>query len=348
MRDIKWCDNKIQIEVPKKCKKITGTRFATIMGLNPWSTEFECWCDITNTYKEPFEDTIYTIAGKTIEPKQADYIRECYGINLISPENKYGKDYFTKTRGDFFPDNEILGGMWDYLGTNEEGIVDAVFEMKTTKRVEDWKDDVPPYYSLQAALYAYLLDIDKVVVVVSFLEENDYNQPDKFIPSIENTVTYEFKVSEKYPNFFEYIRYAENWYIQHVYTGLSPMFDDKRDEEILKVLKTNSLAPDADIKEIIEEAELLKYELDEHSNLVIDKEKRYKNLTDRIKEYAMSKFRENDKKVELMGSKFVWNVSKSNSSVINKKQLEQDGLLEKYSTINTIYKLTSKGVTTNE
>ena len=51
-------------------KKITGTRFAAIMGLNKWTTPFNAWCAITRTYEEPFEDTIYTVAGKTIEPKQ--------------------------------------------------------------------------------------------------------------------------------------------------------------------------------------------------------------------------------------------------------------------------------------
>ena len=58
----------ILAEPPKKPKKITATRFATVMGLNPYKTEFETWCEITRTYEKPFEDSIYTIAGKAIEP----------------------------------------------------------------------------------------------------------------------------------------------------------------------------------------------------------------------------------------------------------------------------------------
>ena len=59
MTDIKWLEgNRIQIAPPKKTKKVTGTRFATILGLNPWSTAFEMWCAITKTYEKPFEDTI--------------------------------------------------------------------------------------------------------------------------------------------------------------------------------------------------------------------------------------------------------------------------------------------------
>ena len=157
---MKWLySNQIQITPPKRTKKVTGTRFATILGLNPWSTPFEMWCAITKTYEKPFEDTIYTVAGKTIEPKQAEYMKKSYGMDLITPADRYGEDYFNKTWGDFFPENPILGGMWDYLGVDENGTVDTVLEMKTTKRIEDWQNDAPEYYALQAALYAYLLGV---------------------------------------------------------------------------------------------------------------------------------------------------------------------------------------------
>ena len=74
---MKWNDDKtITITPPKRPKKITGTRFAAIMGLNKWTTPFNAWCAITRTYEEPFEDTIYTVAGKTIEPKQAEFMKK--------------------------------------------------------------------------------------------------------------------------------------------------------------------------------------------------------------------------------------------------------------------------------
>jgi predicted phage-related endonuclease len=92
---MKWLDtNQIEVTPPKRPKKCTGTRFATIMGLNPWSTPFEAWCAITRTYEEPFEDTIYTIAGKEIEPKQAEYMKKSYGMDIITPTDIYGEDYF--------------------------------------------------------------------------------------------------------------------------------------------------------------------------------------------------------------------------------------------------------------
>lgn len=119
MADIKWLEgNRIQIAPPKRTKKITGTRFATILGLNPWSTAFEMWCAITKTYEKPFEDTIYTVAGKTIEPKQARYMEQSYGMDIVRPSDVWGEDYFNKTWGDFFPGEQAPRR---YVGLSDEG-----------------------------------------------------------------------------------------------------------------------------------------------------------------------------------------------------------------------------------
>lgn len=345
MKKIEWLeDNRIKITPPRKTKKITGTRFASILGLNTWSTPFEMWLAITKTYEPPFEDTIYTIAGKTIEPKQAEYLVNSYGLNLISPENMYGKDYFNKTWGDFFPDEKHLGGMWDYLGVDEDGNVDTVFEMKTTKRAEDWGDDIPEYYALQAALYAYLLGVDDVVMVATFLEDSDYEHPEKFKVNSRNTITREFKVSERYPNFKDLVKEVETWWNEHVKTGISPVFDEKKDAELLKVLRTNTLNPKSDIESLIEEAEILKAELDTHAKEVADKEKRLKNLNEQIKKYAMDQFRDGDTKVEVTGSNYKWTLAKSETTSVDKELLEKDGILEKYITTKPSYRLTVKEV----
>ena len=343
MADIKWLEgNRLQIAPPKRTKKVTGTRFATILGLNPWSSPFEMWCAITKTFELPFEDTVYTVAGKTIEPKQAEYMKKSYGMELISPTDRYGADYFNKTWGDFFPENPHFGGLWDYLAVDEEGKVDTVLEMKTTKRIEDWQNDVPEYYALQAALYAYLLGVDNVIMVASFLEEKDYNDPAKFVPNIKNTITVEFKVSERYPDFAEKVATVEKWWADYVDTGISPAFDEKKDAEILKALRTHNLTPDTDITALIAEAESLKTEVDKATAAIADKEKRLKEVNDIIKEHAMKQFREGDKKVEVKGSTYTWTVSRSETTTINKKALEADGLLEKYQTKTEQYRMTVK------
>lgn len=340
---MKWLySNQIQITPPKRTKKVTGTRFATILGLNPWSTPFEMWCAITKTYEKPFEDTIYTVAGKTIEPKQAEYMKKSYGMDLITPADRYGEDYFNKTWGDFFPENPILGGMWDYLGVDENGTVDTVLEMKTTKRIEDWQNDAPEYYALQAALYAYLLGVDNVIMVASFLEEKDYADPSKYVPNIKNTITVEFKVSERYPDFERMVAEVKSWWGEYVNGGISPVYDEKKDAEILAALRTHNLTPDTDIDALIKEAEGLKTEVDKAATAIADKEKRLKEINDIIKEHAMKQFRDGDKKVEIKGSTYTWTVSRSETATIDKKALEADGLLEKYQKRSEQYRMTVK------
>ena len=343
MNDIKWLEsNQIQIEPPKRPKKISGTKFGAILGVNPWSTPFEQWCAITRTWEKPYEDTIYTLAGKVIESKQAEYMEKSYGMELIRPTDIYGPDPFKATYGDFFKENKLFSGMWDYLGVDENGTVDTVLEMKTTKRIEDWQDDVPEYYALQAALYAYLLGVDNVVMVASFLEEKDYADPSKYVPNVKNTITVEFKVSERYPDFAEKVAQVEQWWADYVDTGISPVFDEKKDAEILKALRTHNLTPDTDIDALIEEAEDLKAEIDKVTSVIADKEKRLKEVNDIIKEHAMKQFRDGDKKVEIKGTTYTWTISRSETAVIDKKALEADGLLEKYQSKSEQYRMIVK------
>ena len=343
MADVKWLEgNRIQVPPPKRTKKMTGTRFASVLGLNKWSTPFEMWCAITKTYEKPFEDTIYTIAGKTIEPKQAEYMRRSYMMDIVKPEDVYGKDYFKKTFGDFFHENPVFGGMWDYLVKDENGNIDMVLEMKTSKRVEDWAEDIPEYYALQAALYAWLLGVDQVVMVASFLEDKDYEHPENFVPSVKNTITREFKVSERYPNFEAMISEGIKWWNDHVVTGISPAYDEKRDAEILAALRKNTVDTDGDIGKLIEEAEWLKADLAAASAAVADKEKRLKAVESAIKEHAMKQFREGDKKVEIKGSRYVFTMTKGQTESIDKEAMKADGVYDKYKTVSDSYRLTSK------
>ena len=337
-----WQDKSIIVDPPKRPKKITGTRFATVLGLNPWSTPFEIWCAVTKTYEKPFEDTIYTIAGKTIEPKQAEYMKKAYAMtNLVTPTDIYGEDYFKKTWGDFFHDVAIFGGLWDYL-LYEDGKPTTVLEMKTTKRSEDWANGVPEYYALQAALYAYLLGVDDVIMVCSFLEAKDYEHPENFVPSARNTIALDFKVSERYPDFAEKIAWVTDWWNTHVATGISPEFDEKKDAEILKALRTNNLTPDTNIDALIAEAETLKAEVDKATAAIADKEKRLKEIGEIIKEHAVSQFRDGDKKVEVKGKTYTWTIARSETTTIDKDAMKADGVLDKYQKKSTQFRMTVK------
>lgn len=318
-------NNRIKVDPPKKPKKLTATRFATIMGLNAWSTPFSAWCEMTRTYEEPFEDSIYTVAGKVIEPKICEYLKSRYFMDIKSPTDVYGPDYFKKTWGDFFPNVEGLGGMWDFLGD------DFVVEVKTTKRVEDWKGvdgkvEPPIYYKLQASLYAYLLGFDNVVMTCSFLEDKDYVNPEAFVPNVDNTVVIEFSLSEEFPTFKEsYVDPAMEFWRENVLTGISPAFDEKKDAEILKVLRKNVVeVEDADIAKLIAEGDKLQEAIDKAEAKIEEKKKRLKEIDDQVKKYMSGQFRDGDKKVEIPGKKYTWTLTKSERSGLDSTALKKE------------------------
>ena len=358
MKDVKWNGSTIAIEPPKKPKKISGTHFPTVLGFDPWKTPFEAWCKCTRTYEIPFEGNKYTNAGEIIEPKVFEFLRKSmgFGDRLLTPTDVYGKDYFKKTWGDFFPESEVFSGMWDALIKGEDGKTEYVVEVKTVQTdgrsgsLEDrWKDgEAPHYQALQASLYAYLLGVDKVLMVAVALEDKkgDYEHPEQVIPSYANGNVYidEFRVSKRYPNFDLYVEQAITYWNTYVLTGISPEFDEKKDAEILKALRTNSLNPETDMLALINEGEQLKAEIDEITSTVAEKEKRLKVINDLIKKYALDQFRDGDKKVSIKGQRYEWVLSKTSTTELDKESLKADGLLEKYSKEKINYRLTTSEI----
>jgi hypothetical protein len=263
-------------------------------------------------------------------------------MDIKSPTDVYGSDYFKKTWGDFFSDKEALGGMWDFLGD------DFVVEVKTTKRAEDWKGpdgkpEPPIYYKLQAALYAYLLGFDDVVMTCSFLTEKDYDDPESFVPSVENTVVIEFKMSEDFPTFKEsYIDPALKFWQNHVLAGISPEFDEKKDADILKALRKNTVeVTNTDITKLMREADRLKLQIDKAEDKLKDKQKRLKEIDTQVKKHMSTLFRPNDDKVEMKSKAFTWTVSKSTRKVFDSAKLTEDkpDLAKQYTSNQTVYTL---------
>ena len=321
MKEVKWNGSTISVEPPKKPKKITGTHFPTIVGVNPFSTEFEVWCRCTRTHEIPFEGNKYTNAGQIIEPKVFDFLRTSmgFGDRVVTPEDVYGKDHFKKTWGDFYPNTPIFGGMWDALVRDDNGNIEYVVEIKTVQ--VDGRSG-----SLE----------DK---------KGDYEHPEQVIPSYANGNVYidEFRVSERYPNFDMYIEKATAWWNAHVLTGISPEFDEKKDTEILKALRTNNVDVQ-DLSYLFCRAETLKREIEEVTATIATKEKELKVILEEIKKLALVQFREGDTKVSMKGDKYEWVLSKTTSTEIDKGSLEADGLLEKYTKTKTNYRLTTSEI----
>lgn len=336
MKNIKFEDGKVYLlDVPKKPKKITGTRFGAVLNANPWQTPFQAWCEITKAWVKPFEGSIYTEAGKVIEDKQLTWFSRY--LPVVRPEDIYGKGFFEKTYGDFFKESsDIYGGMWDSLvGTKEEPT--GVIECKTTKRSEDWQDDIPEYYALQASLYAKLLDLDDVYMIVTFLDDGDYEHPEDFTCTAENTTYIHFKVSERYPDFASYMAYCYDFWHRNVLTGISPEFDEKKDKEYLDALRTTVITEETDFDALLAEAEALYTHIEEVKATISADEKRLKEIEGMFKKYAIENEVEGQDKSVFKGSGMSWVVSRSEKKTLDTDRLKKEGLYENYLTSEVSY-----------
>jgi predicted phage-related endonuclease len=140
-----------------------------------------------------------------------------------------------------------------------------------------------------------------------------------------------------------YIEKATAWWNTYVLTGTSPEFDEKKDAEILKALRTNSVDT-SNISELLGKAEQLKAEIETVMATLGDKEKELKTILEQIKKYALSQFRDGDTKVSIKGNRYEWVLSKSDATELDKDALKADGLLEKYTKFKTSYRLTTSEI----
>lgn len=331
---------------PKSKLKVTGTRLGSILGLNPWSTPFQMWCEITKLAKKPFIGNMFTQAGIAIEPKQIAYTQSVISENIKSPEDFFGNRY-SQVKYDFYPDNKIFGGMWDSKLVLPSGKVNDIFEYKTTKRAEDWLNQVPVYYLIQVLEYAYLEEARRAHLVVSFLKDEDYNHPDDFKVTDDNTqiftynvedtyinindgsISYE-KVTNDYFNIEELIGIANTWYNNHIKKGISPKFDEKKDKDYLDIIRTSAPQNDLNNDDLVAKANALIDKIDtiKKENKLDILEKELKACEDGIKKELSSQMSENDTKIVL--ANYVLSRTVKEVTSYNSEQMELDGVLNKY------------------
>lgn len=330
-----------------KMRKITGTRLGAVCNINPWSTQFQAWCEITKTAKPPFVDTIYTIAGKTIEPKIIAWLKTQFGQDrVVSPAEYFEADLSCVF--DFYPTENIFGGMWDALLLNKAGKPIGVFEIKTTKRVEDWLENPPLYYLAQAFLYARLLHVDKAIMVLCVMNDSDYDNPDVKIVDSNNTYTFMYDIDDKenVPLDIDLLMHQASVFWQDtVEKGVSPQFDEKKDEEYLKILRTTHVDMNSDIDAVLQSLNAYTERINNirKDNDLDELEKMQSKLKEQLKELLKNQMSECDKYVELAN----WKLTKSELSALYdikayiKDYPETEEVLNKYlKTRQPVYKLT--------
>lgn len=282
---------------PKQHKLLTGTRFASCLGLNPYSSPFQIWCECTKLITPPYEETMYTKAGKIIEPKQREYISE-YFPNIKGPE-EYFNNAYEMYRWNFFDDKfKPYGGLWDAVSTKNNGTdIAMVVEFKTANSAAKWVNGPPIYYLMQGALYAKLLGLDKVLFVASFLSPMDYAHPENFIPNKDNTVMIVKQLKDiaiecngEYLSFDELYNEGLNFWHNFVEKGISPEFDEVKDKEYLDIIRASQPSNDNELIDLCNEGIRLAKEIRDLKTAsgINDKEKELKTIENAIKKTMIS------------------------------------------------------------
>ena len=126
---------------------------------------------------------------------------------------------------------------------------------------------VPYYYLCQVLLYAYLEGIEDVILTCTVLEPDDYNHPERFNVTDDNTTFWTFNTKTTqipYDGFLytieELMEIVNEWYDAYVETGVSPAFDEVKDAEYLEILRTTHPEYDHGTDELIQELHHLEHQ----------------------------------------------------------------------------------------
>ena len=257
------------IKNPKfSVKKVTGTTFGSVLGLNKYKTPLKTWAIMVGIYKETMDETLAK-TGTIIEPKIREYAQEKLNLKfkVYNPhEIKY----------DVFKDDKVYGGIPDGEPVDEFGNISysddkPMLEVKTSscdslvyKQTEEnqlrmvkdengfpivkvpggkkaeWFDAdnkfiIPLEYKYQLGLYLYLRKVKKGVFAVGFLQREDYKNMEDFDPNKREIHLVNFSIKD--PSQLEKaIEYGREWYKKYVKSEpcISPKISSKEDIDWLK------------------------------------------------------------------------------------------------------------------
>lgn len=331
-------------KVPRARKKATGTRLGAILGLNEWSTPFQAWCEIVKIAQPPFEGNKYTEAGKIIEPKLIQFVRDKYfdlePEKVQDPQQYFGNRWEEISKKyDFFYDTKITGGMWDSVHLDENNRIDLIVECKTSSRPQDWINGIPNHYAIQGLLYAYLTGAKEILFPVAFLKDDDYNHPENYVCNDENSKIFRLTTSDQIEGktIEEHLLYLEEWYQTYVEGGISPKFDEVKDKEYLNIIRQSKPINDTSLDELIkkyDETQAL-IESIKFNNGLDELEQILKTLKENITETMKQNMSENETKITHCG----YTLNKSVRRSVDNDRLKEDGLFDEYCKISYTYTL---------
>lgn len=212
-------------------KKIGGSLVGEVLEVDEFKSQFSAFCKIA-WCGLPVLDKKYIKAGIAIENKVVNALEQHLKIEIktFNPE-KYNFDYFSDK-------DEIIGGIPDGFIEDKKIII----EIKTTgeKNYDNWNQfGIPNGYLKQAQIYSYLMGVNKFWIVATFLKEQDYIDPENYPITKRKLKNYPFKLNEEQVK--DDINQLKNWYKKHTTSGISPNWDDFKDQDLIEYLKCENI-----------------------------------------------------------------------------------------------------------
>lgn len=185
-------------QLKKHNKYITGSKVASILGLNPWESKYELFARMKGLLP-PKETTQKMKAGLYAEEMIEKWCIKEWGWSVV----QLTKDTAWKQHSKY----NFLGGYIDRLKFTEEGKKSHVLEFKNIseqfKRI--WGEGIPVYYQAQMYFYSILWNLPSIAVACfggndfQFFELQRNSKIEEFI--IEESLKFwDDLQSDKWPN----------------------------------------------------------------------------------------------------------------------------------------------------
>lgn len=141
-------------------KRIGGSEFATVLGINPYQKPIELILDKAGVVVNTFEGNNATRRGELLESEVIALYEEKTGIKVTDEQKEFTLE----------PENCMP------LVCHVDGITsdNTVFEAKTTDiKSKAWKDGIPDYYKAQLEFNCMLAGLNKADIVVAICDGNE-------------------------------------------------------------------------------------------------------------------------------------------------------------------------------
>jgi putative phage-type endonuclease len=140
-----------------------GSDMAAILGLSPWKTPYQLWLEKTSPEAPEDHDSGVKKRGRRLEPVIVDWMREDYGLKIVAHNARYVDPElpFLSCEVDFEHD-EMENG----VVITENAEVKTVHPSHAKDWGDEWSDEIPLYYTAQAAFGQMITGRDSTLFAV--------------------------------------------------------------------------------------------------------------------------------------------------------------------------------------